>query len=208
MAFIKMYRQYLTITAIAWAACLVLFVAAYLTLLRPQTNSTRNLRNKLTEKKRLYESAQRAAHEQTVIRLNEEIERLRDRVKDFVIDFEDSANLTFDIGQIANDKKVTSFSVKSQKKRRALPTSVPDSNCVDENHLDISFTAGFNQFATFVNALERHRPVLFLHEFAITRSSKNDLLYQVTLDVAALVRKQQDKETADRTSAEVYSAKK
>ncbi len=131
MAIMKMYKRYLTITAIAWAACLVLFVAAYLILLRPQMNSRRNLRNKLTENKRLYESAQHAAQEETVIRSNEEIERLQDRVKDFVIDFEDSVNLPFDIGQIANERKVASFSVKSNDKPRSLTTPVPDSNCTE-----------------------------------------------------------------------------
>lgn len=208
MALIKIYRKYLTITAIVWAACLALFFLAYLIVLRPQNTSKKHLEKTLTEKKLVYESAQRAAQEQTRIQLNEEIERLRSRLKDFVVDFEDAGDLTFDIGQIANEKKVASFNIENKKDRRISAGPIPDSNYVSESHLDISFTGGFNQFATFVNALERHRPVLFVHEFAITRSNQNNSAYKVTLDVAALVRKRQDAETANIPSAQVYSAKK
>ena len=204
-AFIQMYRKYLMRAAIVWAACLILLLVAYLILLRPQTKSTTNLQNKLTEKKQLYESAQKAAQEQTKIRLNEEIESLQDKLKAFVIDHEDSANLTFDIGQIANKEKVSSFNIKSKKSRRT--SVIPDSNSISENHIDISFSAGFNQFATFVNALERHRPVLFVNEFSIASSNKDDSAYQVTLDVAAFVKKQQDREVADQSSAPAFGAK-
>ncbi len=194
MALIKIYKKYLMITAIAWAVCLVLFVAAYLILLRPQTNHKKSLDRTLAEKEQLYEFAQLAAQEQTQIRLNEQIERLRERVKDFVVDAEDAVNLTFDIGRIANEKKVTSFSVEPKEKPAAFSTPVPDSNCVEESYIEISFTAGFNQFAAFVNALERHRPVLFVHKFVIARSKQDDSVYKTTLAVRALVMKQQDAE--------------
>ncbi|MHC4230135.1 MAG: hypothetical protein ACYSW0_22085 [Planctomycetota bacterium] len=208
MALIKIYKKYLTITAIAWAVCLVLFVAAYLILLTPQTNHKKSLDRTLVEKEQLYEFAQLAAQGQTQIRLNEQIERLRERVKDFVVDAEDAVNLTFDIGRIANEKKVTSFSVEPKEKPAALAMPVPDSNCVEESYIEISFTAGFNQFAAFVNALERHRPVLFVHKFVIARSKKDDSVYKATLAVRALVMKQQDTETADIPSEQVYSANK
>jgi len=204
MAFIKIYKKYLTRAAIVWAACLVLLLLVYMTALRPQKSNKKRLEKKIAEKKQIYKSAQRAAQEETKIQLNEQIERLRNRLQDFVIDFEDSANLTFDISQIANEKKVTSFSVQNKDDRGV--SVIPDCNYIRENHIDISFTARFNQFATFVNALERHRPVLFVNEFIITRSNNDESAYQVSLDVAAFVRKQQDSETADKPATQVYSA--
>ena len=204
MAFIKIYKKYLTRAAIVWAACLVLLLLVYMIALRPQKSNKKRLEKKIAEKKQIYESAQRAAQEETKIQLNEQIERLRNRLQDFVIDFEDSANLTFDISQIANEKKVTSFSVQNKDDRGV--SVIPDCNYIRENHIDISFTARFNQFATFVNALERHRPVLFVNEFIITRSNNDESAYQVSLDVAAFVRKQQDSETADKPATQVYSA--
>ena len=203
--FINSYRTYLTKTAIMWAACLVLFVLSYMFVLGPQKNSRRNLENELTEKKQQYEMAQTAAREQTKAQLNKEIDGMRSTLKYFVVDLKDSANLTFDIGQIANDEKVSSFSVKNKSKQGL--SDIPDCNCISESHIDIGFIAGFNQFATFVNTLERHQPVLFVNEFSIARSNKDSSAYQVTLDVAAFVKKQHDREIADQSSAPAIDSK-
>ena len=197
--FIKIYRKYLTRTAIAWAACLVLFILAYTLVLGPQKSSRKRIESTLAEKKELYEFAQRATQEQTKIRLKEETEGLLNTLKDFVVDLEDSANLTFDIGRIANEEGVSSFSVKNKDKQGI--SEIPDCNSISENHIDISFIAGFNQFATIVNALERHQPVLFVNEFTISRSNKGEPTYQVKLDVAVFVKKQQEREIADQSPA-------
>jgi Tfp pilus assembly protein PilO len=205
MVLIEIHKKYLTKAAIVWVACLVLFLLAYAIALRPQHLNEKRLEKTLTEKKQLYESAQKAAQETTRTQLNEQIQQLRDRLHDFVINLEDSANLTFDIGQIANEKKVASFSVKGKENRAA--SAIPDCNSIGESHMDISFVSGFYQFATFVNALERHKPVLFVNEFTITRSNQSDSVYEVVLDVAAFVKKPRDKETADKASPPVLNAK-
>ena len=203
--FIKIYRTYLIRTAIAWAACLVLFIVAYMFILGPQKKSRKALESTLAEKKQMYEFAQKASQEQTKIRLNEQIESLQGTIKSFVVDFEDSANLTFDIGRIANEEKVASFSIKNNDKQSV--SDIPDCNSICENHIDISFIAGFNQFATFVNALERHQPVLFVNEFSISRSKKGQSAYQVSLDVAAFVKKRQDREIANQPSVPTVDSK-
>ena len=98
--------------------------------------------------------------------------------------------MTFDISQIANEKKVASFSSKV-KKSRGLST-ITDYKYIYEDQIVISFIGDFNQFATFLNALERHRPVIFVDKFSLTRSGQEDSVYKVSLNVAALVKKQQD----------------
>lgn len=211
MMFIRGYKTYLTGAAILWAVSLVLCLLAYVLVLRPQNNSRRRLESSLAEQKQLYASARRAAQEQTRIQLHEQIERLRDQLEGFVVDFEEFTDLTFDISQIASREDLVSLSVTTRAKRSAGRGGVaagakPDTHRISENYIDIKFTAGFHQFATFVNALERHRPVLFIDEFRITRSTQNDSVYQVTLDVAALVKKQQDNETADAALTPTFSA--
>jgi len=205
MTFMKTNRKYLMTAGLIWAACFVVFLLAYIFVLGPQKDYKKSIENKLLQRKQVYESALRAAQEETKIRLNKQIERLRNRLKDFVIDFEDAANLTFDISQIASEKKVDSFSIKSKDSRGF--TAIPDCSHIFENHIDISFTGGFNQFATFLNALERHRPVLFIDKFKIIRSSQEDYSYKVGLNVAAFVRKQQDGKTTDKRSAQTYGKK-
>jgi Tfp pilus assembly protein PilO len=190
MSFMKTHKKYLTTAGLIWAACFAVFLLAYILVLGPQKKHERRIENELAGRKQVYESALRAAQKETKIRLNEEIERLRSRLKDFVIDFEDSTNLTFDISQIANEKKVASFSSKV-KKSRGLST-ITDYKYIYENQIVISFIGDFNQFATFLNALERHRPVIFVDKFSITRSGQEDSVYKVSLNVAALVKKQRD----------------
>ena len=219
MAFLKTHKKYLTTAGILWAACFAVFLLAYILVLGPQKNLEKRVENKLTERKQVYESALRAARKETKIRLNEQIERLQSRMEDFVIDFEDSANLTFDISQIANEKKVASFSIKSKDTRG--PSKKSEAKYIRENHIVISFIGGFNQFAAFLNALERHRPVLFVDKFSITRSGQDDSAFQVSLNVAAFVKKQpaasqqasktrrdgQDLKTTNKGSMQLYGKK-
>lgn len=208
MAFIEAHKSYLKKAAIVWVACAVLFLLAYAIVLRPQNRNRRFLEKTLAEKKKLFESAQRAAQEQTKIELNEQIERLRNRVKDFVVDFENASNLTFAIGQIANEKKVSSFSVKNQENHQTNSvTPKSETKYVSESQININFVGGFSQFANFVNALERNRPVVFVHEFAIGRARNADSAYQVILSVRAFVRKSQETETALNKPSAVQSTK-
>ena len=59
MSSLTVYKKYLRITAIAWGGCLVLFVAAYIVLLKPQSNSKQHLEKKLSEKIQEHKDAER-----------------------------------------------------------------------------------------------------------------------------------------------------
>lgn len=208
MAGLTVYKKYLTIAAIAWAACFLVFVAAYMVVLKPQADRKRHLDKKIVEKKQEREAAERADEERTKAELNAQIAQLREKLETFVIDFESAADLKFDITEIAREKEVASLSVSSGKKVKALNEQVADSNSIEENPIDISFISGFNEFASFVNCLERHKPVIFVHQFKLDRSNKSKSAYQVTLDVRALVRKPSETETAKLSPIQLYSVKK
>ena len=181
------YKKYFTKAALIWAGCFILFFLIYILTLAPQGKNKKWVEKQLDEKKQMYSLAQKAAQEETKIQLNEQVESLQKKWKDFVVEFEDLANLTFDISQIANEKRLTSFSIKGKETR-----SIPDGEYLSENHFNISFTGSFNQFAAFLNALERYRPVIFVDRFKITHSRQDDLGHKVNMDVAVLVQKQQD----------------
>lgn len=203
---IKTHKKYLLTSAIIWAVCFVILLLAYMFVVRPQKNAKKLIENRLAEKKQVYEAALKAAKKDTKIRLNEQIESLRSRLQDFVADFEDSANLTFDLSQIADEKGVASFGSKV-KSNRGLTMKKDEYKYIRENQINISFTGDFNQFATFLNALERHRPVIFVDKFTLSRSKRGDPGYIVNLSVTAFVRKQQDSKTAGKTTAQVYGKK-
>ena len=115
---------------------------------------------------------------------------MRNRLNDFVTDFDDSANLTLDISQIASKKELGSFRIKTKEKRGG--SAIPNRNYICEDNIDIGFTAGFNQFAAFLNTLERHRPVVFVDKFTITRSKENNSAHKVNMNLVVFVGKRQE----------------
>lgn len=185
----SIYRKYITTVTVIWAGCFIPLLFAYMLVLRPQKKSKEHVEKQLAEKRQMYESAIEAAQEETKIWLKEEMGRLQNGLRDFVIDFGDSGNLTFDISRIAGDKQVGSFSIRNKNERGCL--GIPNCTYIGENQIDISFTGGFNQFATFINALERHRPVIFVDKFKITREESERLGHQVNMNLAIFVKKPQ-----------------
>jgi Tfp pilus assembly protein PilO len=184
------HKKYFMKAALVWAGCFILFFFIYILVLAPQGKNKKQIEKQLAEKERIYHLAQKATQEETKIQLNEQLKRLQERFKDFVIDFDDLANLTFDISQIAKEKRLDSFSIKGQENRGGPSTF--DGKYLGENHFAVSFTGSFSQFATFLNALERHRPVFFIDRFKITHSRLENSDHKVDMDLAVFVKKQQD----------------
>lgn len=184
------YGKYFVKMALVWTVCFVLFLIIYMLVLSPQVEFRKQLEKQLADKKQTYDSALKAAQKETIIQLNEEIEQLRNKLKAFAIDFEDSANVTFDISQIANDKKVNSFSIETKKVRQAKKKKKKSVEYISKSQINISFTTeDFNQFASLLNALERHEPVIFVDKFAITRAGKGASEHKVKMNLAVFVSK-------------------
>jgi len=190
MSFIKTHKKYLTIVGLIWAGCFVLFLFSYIALLSPQLKHKKTVETKLAEVKQRHDSAVKSTQKETKIKTNEKIDELRNLIKDFVVTFEKAANLTFDISQVANEKKVGSFNIKMEENSRA--TKDLGLKYLSENQIDIGFEGDFIQFATFLNALERHRPVVFVDNFKIIRSAMSDSNHRVIMKLAVFVRQQQE----------------
>ncbi len=176
--------------AFIWVCCFVFFLIIYMLVLAPQAKAKKMIKKQLMEKKLLLERAQEITQKETRLKLNEQIDDLHDELRNYVIDFDYAADVTFDISQIANEKKVNSFNIKSRN--RGEKASKTGNKYVYVNNYDVSFTSGFVQFATLLNALERHRPVIFIDKFRIVRSEKNNSEHQVDMNLAVFVRKRKE----------------
>jgi Tfp pilus assembly protein PilO len=186
----KTNKKLFTIVALFWAGSFVLFVLAYIVVLSPQQKSKQQVETEFTKTKRKYDSVIEMSKEETKARFKKELESLKNKLKVFTVDFEDSPNLTFDISQIANEKKVESFSIKTQEdSRKSAALGLKN---LQENEIIINFAGDFNQFATFLNTLERNRPTVFVDNFKITRSQREELGHKVNMKLAVFVRKQQE----------------
>jgi hypothetical protein len=158
-------------------------------VIAPQGGCKKQIGQQLAEKKQMYEAIIKINQQETQTRLNNQMAEWRDNLKEFVAAPEELAGLTFDIGQIANDIKLDSFSIKPQGDRESQ--NVSNNKYVCENKINVDFKANFNKFAAFLNAMERHRPVIFVDKFAITRAGQDDLVNQVSIDLMVFVKKKQ-----------------
>jgi len=183
-------KNYLSTIAAVWIACLVLFTLGYLLVLAPQQKKRQQIRKELEEKKQTYELALKVTDEKTRNQLNARLRQLQNRLARFVVAAEDAANVVFDISQLAGQNNVESFSIKSANKNKVL--ELPNCKHLCEDIMAISFVGTWDQFATFLNDLERHRPTIFVDQFAITRSKGVDSKHEVEMNVSIFVEKQKE----------------
>ena len=168
----------------------MLFVFAYMLILAPQNKTAKQVKKKLVEKEQKYNFALQSIQPKTKLKLNKQIKDLQDDLANFVVDLEYSANLPFYITRIANEKQIAMVSIKNQS--HGGKTKLSDCDYIHENYINIDFSANFNQFATFLNALERHRPVIFVDECSIERSDEGDSAHSVDMSLSVFVREPQD----------------
>ncbi len=180
------YTKYVATVSLLWILCFVLLAIIYTLIIRPQSRKRLALENQIAQAKQLCEAAGDAMHEKGRAELNRQLDQFRAKIKDYIIDEKDSADLTFAISKIANEKNVSEFNIRTADNQSASGNNF---KYIYEKHISIDFTAGFNQFAGFLNALERHQPVIFVDDFRMSRSSDNPTGHKFNMDLVVLVRK-------------------
>lgn len=183
-------KKYLTIVASIWISFFVLLFLVYLVVLMPQKNNIKKLEQQIKEKKQTFNLALEIGDYENRFRQEQERKQLRNELDTFVNSFDNLSNLTFDIRQIAGRSQLDSFSIKTQGNYQGL--AMPNCNYICESRINTSFLAGFNQFANFINLLERHDPVVFIGSFTIKRDKEQRQGNSSRVDLSVFVKKQQD----------------
>lgn len=184
------YRKYILAMGIVWTASLVVFALAYYIVIIPQLKTKAQLLKESTEKKRLFESAVSATLEDNKKKLVGEVEELKAGLSNYVSEYEESANLTFSISRVAADKQVSDFTIKTSEQGRGQNTLA--ANNLQENHIEVAFASNFLQFASFLNTLERHHPVIFVDRFKVLRGDRNGTPDKADMTLSYFVRKKLD----------------
>jgi hypothetical protein len=184
----SVYRKYLTIGIIFWAVCFIILLFSYLIVLAPQEKLRLAAERKLAETTRLAQSARQAAEERNKNELLAQLSDSDRRLKEFVLDQEKAANLTFDISRISGDVKLNPSSSISTAGEGTLKTD--NYKYIVTRQFSVNFNSSFTKFAMFLNALERSRPVIFVDSFSITRSAESGSGNKVDMKLAVLVEKE------------------
>ena len=182
-----LYKKYLLKAAVFWGVCAVVFIAIFFLILIPQGRDKIAIEKQLAEAKNRYDSIMRLSSQAGKKQLTEEIEFLKTGWKEYVIDSYDWDDLMFDINQISKDREMSSFSNRSSDITNE-EVEIPDCKYICEKGTNIRFNSDFKQFAIFLNEVERHRPVVFVDDFSITRSPQDNTGHKVTMDLSAFVR--------------------
>lgn len=182
--------KYLKGAAVIWGICFIFFVLVFMFVLRPQSKRLTVIETEANQKKLEVDAAREAAEEKTREKLNEQIENLRAQLGNFVIDSEDIQDVG---GQIRNifvnvglNLTLNSFSMDLQSSRSIGTFS--DCKYVYGHPISVNFTASFNQFATFLNDLEKNKSVIFIDTFSINKSDKGSS-HKVNMQLAVLVKR-------------------
>lgn len=181
----KVLKEYLMTLGLVWVGCFIVFIFVYMLALKPQSSYKRKLSKELEEKKQNYLSAREISNKETRKQLALDVEKLRQQLREFVADANDSANLTFEISRIANKISVISFSITGKNSKGVF--EIPKCDLIGENRMDVAFGGDFSQFAAFLNALERHKPVLFVDSFTIDKAKREDEANKVSMSLSVFV---------------------
>jgi hypothetical protein len=177
------------VVPIVWGASVAAAIIINMVVITPQKERREKIRHQLVEKRQMYQAILRIGKQKARDRLGKQMEQWRNNLNDFTVSSEGMAGLTFDIGRIAKDTKIDSFTITPQNNRGSK--DMADSRYVGENQMNLNFKSSFNKFAVFLNALERHQPVIFVNEFSINHVERADLVNQVSMDLSVFVKKQQ-----------------
>lgn len=184
----SIYGKYFKIGIIFWSVCFIVLLLCYLVVLAPQERLRRVTERKLTKTERLAQSAREAAEQRNRAKLLEQLTSYGNRLKDFVVEQENAANLTFEIGRLSNNVELNSFSSIFTGGEGTLKTD--NYKHIQARQISVNFNSSFNKFAMFLNALERSRPVIFIDTFSIIRSPDSDSGHKVDMKLAVLVEKE------------------
>jgi hypothetical protein len=179
-------KKYLVAAVLTWASSVAVASLVYAVFIAPQNRCRKQLARQLAEKQELYEEALTATLSVARKQMEDELLRMREKFDDFAVEVDKLAHLTFDISRIASEHSLASFTIKDTGDWKN--SSVPGCDHIAVNHIDLTFAGTFGQFATFLNALERHRPVVFIDRFSITRGAKGSAGHAVSLKLAVLVK--------------------
>ena len=124
------------------------------------------------------------------------MEELRTQLDVFSVGYNEVVGLLFSINQLADQIHVADFSTSSKPSASHGTSRMKGHETLDERRLVVTFSADFAKFATFVNQLERNRPVIFIDKFTITNKSSTTSKHPVSMVITFLARKKQDEKNA------------
>jgi len=172
------HRKHLRIATLMWVGFSVVLLSVYMFVMAPQAQHREALSQEVVVLKKIYETSIADKEDQARSELDRHLAGLQDKLRNFVADTKDSADLVPGVAGLASENRLRGLTI-----RRCKSSELPDCTTISEDHVTITFSTSYNQFATFLNALERHTPVIFVDKFVITRSGEGGSNHEVKMEL-------------------------
>ena len=173
------HKKFIIAVTLLWAMAVSAFVGLHFLFLRPQEEAIRIVDEKLAQKAEELAEYMAVGLPRVRIEWDERIEKISANLSQYVANPQDLDRLAFSISRIANQIGVKAFSSKELGERSY--SEMPNYDYIGQSSTSVSFIGTFNQLAMFVNALERHGPVVFLDELTISQIPRFENANQVYL---------------------------
>ena len=181
---IKLSR-YSTALVITWAICLILFGIGYALFYTPQKVMLGRLQNQCRESQTQLDQGRLAAKDESREKLKAQCNEKQHLVTGFSTETNAESELVFQVGQIATELNLGEFSSKHLEPKGH--STVGKSKVLKEAWMDIECVATFEQFARFVNRLERNHPLVFVEELFFRRKPKKEKGHEIKLQLSFLL---------------------
>ena len=176
--------------AAIWVCGVVLLILFHSYIIGGQEQAMEEITQQIAEKERHRQLLQNESLSAWEAKQKASLQTRRDTVDEYVGDFNDSSSLTFLLSAIAREANVDSFSSKSGKGGTDVGTEA--CKYIKEQHASVSFSGVFADFVSFVNALERNEPVVFVDKFSVEPQSGQSVNVDADMSLSVFVKRRVD----------------
>lgn len=185
--------------AAAWAGSALLLAVWMFGFYLPQHHKLMQLHQRYREIKQEASLAQKAASEQTHQELEQQVSKADAQLNAFTIPSDQVGSLVFGIGRMAGQLNLAGFSSKSVNVQATEKTDTK--MLISEAWLSVAFQGSYEQFARFMNQLERNHPAVFVEKIGIQRNNKGVPACTFQMDLSILISAGQESGSAAVASA-------
>jgi len=183
-------KKNLVLAGIVWGISLAIFVPAYMFILKKQVSDLENIDKSIAGLVSDINDAKTISSEDMIDRYRAQLEETKAQFNGFVVPSKDNIQTlaSIEIDKMSHEIGLEAFHIDPWSSSEVVTFS--ECKYVFGQPMQVTFKATFNEFARFLNMLERYKTVIFIDNFSITRSTNDEEKHQVRMDLAVLVEKE------------------
>lgn len=183
----KFHKKCLRRFAILCSCTFFVLLIFHIFFVKPINNELKDIEQLHADTARSYEIVLDASSAEGKKRLIEQIEQVKGKWKNFVIEQDEVSALIFFITNKAKENKLDLFSCKDSGAYFGEP--IPGCKQISEKEIKVSFEAEFHNFVSFISELEMRRPVMFINAFSILNSFDENRSHKSDITLKTFVKK-------------------